>query len=156
MKWHPLSGNDWTRAVGVGIAVSVLTAAFMAATMKAGVSPLPKALGLAFAEAVLRRPLPLPIGLLFHTAWVTALSVAYVGLFRKELSFVRALCLAAGLWILVLVLFFPIVGWGFFGLAVSPKLIVGSAVPHLLFAVLLWGLCRWAFKEAQPAMSRSG
>jgi hypothetical protein len=154
MKWHPLSGSDWRRAIGVGIAVSVLTVAFMAATMKAAISPLPKPLGLAFAETLLRRPLPLPVGLLFHTAWVTAFAVAYVGFFRDELTFARALGLAIGLWILVLIVFFPIVGWGFFGLAISPKLIVGSAVPHLLFAVLLWGFCRWAFKETQPAAGR--
>lgn len=155
MKWHSLSGNDWARAIGIGVVVSVLTAAFMAATMRVGVSPLPKALGLAFAETILRRHLPPPIGLLFHTAWVTVFSVVYVGLFRDELTFGRALCLAAGLWILVLALFFPIVGWGFFGLAVSPKLIVGSAVPHLLFALFLWGLCRLAFKETRLPVSRS-
>jgi hypothetical protein len=155
MKWHSLGGNDLARAIGVDVAVSVLTAAFMAATMRVGVSPLPKPLGLAFAKAILRRHVPLPIGLLFHTIWVTAFSVAYVGLFRDELTFGRALCLAAGLWILVLALFFPIVGWGFFGLAVSPKLIVGSAVPHLLFASFLWGLCRLVFKETRLPVSRS-
>lgn len=155
MKWHPLSGNDWTRTIGVGIAVSVLTAVFVAATMKAGISPLPKPLGLAFAETILGRPLPLPIGLVFHAVWVTAFSVIYVGLFRDALTFWHALWLAIGLWILVLVVFFPIVGWGFFGLAVSPKLIVGSAVPHLLFAFFLWGLCRWLFKDTQPMLSRS-
>jgi hypothetical protein len=53
--------------------------------------------------------------------------------------------LAIALWVLVLVFFFPVVGWGFFGVAVTPKLIVGAAVPHLLFAIFLWGLCRWAF-----------
>ncbi len=90
MKWRPLSGNELARSIGIGIAVSVLTAAFMAATMRAGVSPLPKALGLAFAETVLGRPLPLPVGVLFHTAWVTAFSVIYVGLFREELTFVCA------------------------------------------------------------------
>jgi hypothetical protein len=42
--------------------------------------------------------------------------------------------------------FFPVVGWGFLGLAVGPKLIVASLVPHLLFAIVLWGLCRFAFK----------
>jgi len=34
--------------------------------------------------------------------------------------------------------FFPILGWGFFGLAISPKLIVASLVPHALFAVIVW------------------
>jgi hypothetical protein len=145
MKWHALTKQDYMRAIGVGIGVSILTGAFMAATMRAGISPLPKALGLAFAETLLRRPLPLPVGLLFHTVWVTAFSVIYVGLFRDALTIGRALWLGLLLWIFVLVFFFPVVGWGFLGLAVSPKLIIGSALPHLLFSILLWGGCWWAF-----------
>lgn len=146
MRWHPLSRQDWARAIGVGIGVTVLTAAVMVTALKSGISPLPKPLGLAFAETVLGRTLPLPVGLLFHAAWVIAFSVIYVGLFRDALTFLRALGLAAVLWFLVLVIFFPLVGWGFFGLAVTPKLIVASAVPHLLFAIFLWGLCKLAFR----------
>ena len=145
MTWHALDGRDWAKATAVGVAVSALTAAVMVAGLKSGVSPLPKPLGLAFAETVLRRPLPLPVGLLFHTVWTTAFSLLYVVLFRDALTFLRALWLAVALWLLVLVVFFPLVGWGWFGFAVSPKLVVGAAVPHLLFAVLLWGLCRWVF-----------
>ena len=40
---------------------------------------------------------------------------------------------------------FPIVGWGFLGLGISPKLIPAALVPHLLFAAFLWGLCRVFF-----------
>jgi len=136
------------RAIGVGIGVAVLTAAVMVTALKSGVSPLPKPLGLAFAETVLGRTLPLPVGLLFHTVWVTAFSVIYVGLFRDALTFLRALELGLALWVVVLVFFFPIVGWGFLGLAVTPKLIVAAAVPHLLFAVFLWALCQWAFRAS--------
>ena len=146
MKMRTLDRQDWIRAVAVGIGVSVLTAAFMVATSKAGISPLPKALGLAFAETVLGRPLPLPVGLLFHTVWVTAFSLLYVVLFRDALTLMRALALGIVLWLFVLVFFFPVVGWGFFGLVVGPKMIVGAAIPHLLFAFFLWGLCRWAFR----------
>lgn len=156
MKWHSLSLQDWVRAVGVGIGVAVLTAAAMVTALKSGVSPLPKPLGLAFAETVLGRPLPLPVGLLFHTVWVTAFSVIYVGLFRDALTFLRALGLGAALWILVLVFFFPVVGWGFLGLAVTPKLIVASAVPHLLFAVFLWGLCKLVFHAGPASRSIAG
>jgi hypothetical protein len=153
MQWHTLDGRDYAKAIGVGIGVSILTAAFMAAGLKSGVSPLPKALGLAFAETILRRPLPLPVGLLFHTVWVTAFCVLYVGLFRDALTLTRALLLAAALWLSVLVVFFPAVGWSLFGLGVGPKLIVGAAIPHLLFAIFLWGLCRWAFGGEKPALS---
>ena len=61
--------------------------------------------------------------------------------------------LAAALWFLTLVFFFPLVGWGFFGLAVTPKLIVAAAAAHLLFAVFLWGLSRLAFARTT---SRAG
>jgi hypothetical protein len=145
MRWHSLDRRDWVKAIAVGIGVSILTAAFMFAGLKAGISPLPKSLGLAFAETILGKELPLPVGLLFHSVWVTAFSALYVLLFRAALTFTRALWLAAALWLLVLVFFFPVVGWGFLGLAINPKLIVGAAIPHLLFAVFLWGLCRWAF-----------
>ena len=50
---------------------------------------------------------------------------------------------------------FPIAGWGFLGLAISPKLIVGAFVPHLLFGLFLWGLCRLAFKDREPVGSRA-
>ncbi len=146
MQWHSLRDTrDWGKAIAVGIAVSILTAAIMAFGQRTGVSSLPKPLGLAFAETLLRRPLPLPVGLLFHTVWTTAFSVLYVMLFRDALTFMRAFWLAFGLWILVLIFFFPFVGWGFLGLKVNAKLAVGTAVPHILFALFLWGLCRWAF-----------
>jgi hypothetical protein len=132
VKVHTLDRHDWVKAIGVGIGVSGLTAAFMIAMVKVGVSPLPKSLGLAFAETALGRTLPLPVGLLFHAVWVTSFSVLYVVLFRDALTFMRALAFGIALWLSVLVFFFPVVGWGFFGLAVSPKLIVGAAMPHLI------------------------
>jgi len=153
MKALRLDGRDWAKAVGVGIGVSVFTAAFMVATIKAGLSPLPKSLGLAFAETVVGRDLPLPVGLLFHIVWTTAFSVLYVVMFRDALTFMRALGLGIVLWLFVLVFFFPVVGWGFLGLGVSPKMIVGAAIPHLLFAIFLWGLCQWAFRGSGLAYS---
>lgn len=92
--------------------------------------------------------LPMPVGLLFHILYVTFWSWAYVVLFRDRLTFSNALVLAAVLWAIVLVAIFPFVGWGFLGLGISPKLIIASAVPHLLFAIFLWGLCRIGFRRA--------
>ena len=131
---------SWPRAIGIGIAVSVLTAIVMVALLKAGVSPFPKPPSLAFAETLLGRPMP--IGLLFHTVYVTFWSVVFVRYFpRKTLP--TALGLAAVLWVVILVVFFPVVGWGLAGLAIGPQLIPASALPHLLFGLLLWGLDRY-------------
>lgn len=146
MAIHKLPTGEWWKALGVGIANGLLLSAVMVPAFKFGISPLPKPVGLAFAETVLARPLPLPVGLLFHLAYVTFWSIAFVVLFRHSLTLRNALLLALVLWIGILVVFFPIVGWGVFGLGIGPKLVVASFVPHLLFGLFLWGLCRFAFK----------
>ena len=145
---HRLNRGEWGKAIGVGIATAAILAALNVVALKSHVSPMPKPLGLAFADTVIGKELPLPVGLLFHLAWVTSFSVLYVFLWRNALTMGNAILLAAALWLLVLVFFFPVVGWGFFGLAVSPKLIVPATVSHLLFAVILWGLCRIAFARS--------
>jgi len=153
MEIHKLSPGEWGKTVAVGIGVAVLTAVIMVSALKSGISPLPKPLGLAFAETVLQRPLPLPVGLLFHIVYVTFWSAAFVAVFRNSLSLRNALFLGAVLWGLVLVVFYPVVGWGFLGLAVSPKLVVASLVPHVLFSIFLWGLCRIAFAPRRSVAS---
>lgn len=147
MRFHQLSARDWGKTLVIGLAAAAVTAMIMQGLARAGISPMPKPLGLAFAQRLLG-DVPLPVGLLFHTVWTMTFVALYVVMFGDRLSFGRAVALAVGLWVLVLVVFFPVVGWGFFGLAVTPKLIVAAGGVHLLFAVLLWGGCRIAFGAA--------
>ena len=145
-----LSTHSWLRAIGIGLTISILTALMMITLQKTGVSPLPKPLGLAFAEKLFNRSLPLPVGLLFHTAYVTFWSVIFLRFFpRRNIKF--ALLLAGILWLGVLLVFFPIVGWGLAGTNISPKLIPASFMPHLLFGLLLWVLDKYA-RRNHPAV----
>jgi len=137
------------RAIGIGLAISVLTALVMVTLFKSGVSPLPKPLGLVFAETMLGRSLPMPIGLLFHTAYVTLWSVVFVRFIPRR-NIISALSLAGVLWLGVLLVFFPIVGWGVLGLNISPKLIPASLIPHLLFGLLLWAQDKYANRNRAP------
>lgn len=147
MKLHRLTAKEVAKALGIGIVTALLLSAVMLPAFKFGLAPMPKQPSLAFAEVVLGRPLPLPVGLLFHVAYLTFWSLIYVLLFRDDMTLLNASWLALGLWAVILVVFFPIIGWGFLGLAVSPKLIPASLVPHALFAVVLWALCRLGFKK---------
>ncbi|GGX82673.1 hypothetical protein GCM10007160_07630 [Litchfieldella qijiaojingensis] len=144
------NGRSLPRAVGIGIAVSLITALIMVSLLKAGISPFPKPPSLAFAETLLGRPLPMPVGLLFHTVYVTFWSVIFVRYFPRR-NLLTALALALVLWLVILVVFFPIVGWGLAGLAIGPQLIPASALPHLLFGILLWGLDRYLPGKASHA-----
>ncbi len=156
MQIHSLTPKEALKAVGIGIVTALLLSAVMVPAFKFGISPMPKPPSLAFAETLFGRDLPIPVGLLFHVAYVTFWAVAYVMVFRNRLTFVNALWLGLGLWVVILVVFFPIVGWGFLGLAVSPKLIPASLVPHVLFAVFLWGLCRAGFKKKTQSEEDAG
>lgn len=155
MRPYGLSAREWFGALGIGIANALLLSAVMVPAVKAGISPLPRPLGLAFAETVLGRPLPLPVGLLFHLAYVTFWSVVFVVAFRHRASLRNALLLGLALWVVVLVVFFPLVGWGFLGLGVGLPLLPASLVPHILFAVFLWGLVRLAFRTAPAPDGRT-
>ena len=110
MTIQNLTRGDWLKAAGVGSGTAILLSAVMVPALKLGISPLPKPLGLAFAETILGDPLPLPVGLLFHVAYVTVWSLAFVVLFRNTLSLRNALALGLVLWIGVLLVFFPVVG----------------------------------------------
>ncbi len=156
MQIHRLSQKDALKALGIGVLTAVLLSVIMVPAFKLGIAPLPKPPSLALAQLLFGANTPLPVGLLFHVAYVTFWSVVYVSVFRDRLTFLHALWLGLALWVVILVFFFPLLGWGFFGLAISPKLIPASLVPHLLFAVFLWGLCRWGFKvTAAPDESKT-
>ncbi len=146
MKIQWLTPKETLKALGIGVLTAVLLSAVMVPTFKFGIAPMPKPPSLAFAQVLLGPNVPLAVGLLFHIVYVTFWGLIYVALFRHRLTFLNALWLGLALWVVILVVFFPIIGWGFFGLGISPKLIPASLVPHVLFAVFLWGLCRLSFK----------
>ncbi len=147
MQIHRLSRNEALKAFGIGVVNALLLSAIMVPAFKFGIAPMPKPPSLAFAQLLLGPNVPLPAGLLFHVAYVTFWSAAYVVFFWDRLTIGNALLLGLGLWVVILVVFFPLFGWGFLGLEISPKLIPASLAPHLLFAVFLWGLCRLGFKK---------
>jgi hypothetical protein len=146
MKIQWLTPKETLKALGIGVLTAVLLSAVMVPAFKFGIAPMPKPPSLAFAQLLLGPNVPLPVGLLFHVAYVTFWALVYVVVFRDHLTFLNALWLGLALWGVILVVFFPIIGWGFLGLGISPKLIPASLVPHVLFAVFLWGLCRLSFK----------
>lgn len=143
--------RSWLGAIGIGFGVSILIALIMVLLLRVGLSPFPKPPSLAFAETLLGRSLPLPVGLLFHTAYVTFWSVVFIRFFRKR-TFMTAMALAGALWVVILAVFFPVVGWGFAGLHVSPRLIPASLVPHVLFGVFLWALEVYLPRKSAPGL----
>lgn len=143
MALYKLSTGQWGKALGLGLLNGIALAIIMVIALKTGVSPLPKPLALAFVDTLTGQHLPLPVGLVFHLAYVTLWTMVYAAWAFPRFGFGKAITLGLALWAFLLVVFLPIVGWGFLGLAVGPKLIVVFLINHLLFALFAWGLCRW-------------
>jgi len=133
------------RGVALGLANSVLISLVMVPLFLSGVPPMPQPPSLAFAQVVLGAGVPMAVGQLFHLAYGTFWSAVWVALDYPRLRPSSAAVLAAVLWLIALLVFFPINGWGFLGLEVSAKVFVAALGPHILFAVFLWGLGKLFF-----------
>lgn len=151
----PMTQREWGKAIAVGLINGVLLAVIMITLKKSGLSPMPAPLGLAFADTLLGRHLPLPIGLAVHLVYVTFWSMVFVILFQPRLTFAKAAILSAGLWIFALMVFVPIAGWGLFGVKVGPQIILGLFITHALFCTFLWGLCRVFFPQTGSSQGGS-
>ena len=141
----------WGRGVVLGVINALLLSAIMVPAFQAGLPPMPQPPSLAFAETLVGGSVPLFVGILLHVAYVAFWSLVYVVVAHPRLTLVRALVLGLILWVVILLVFFPIVGWGWAGLAVSPKVPVASLLPHLLFALFLWGLAKVFFRPRRGA-----
>lgn len=147
-----LGPDAWTRALVLGIVVSGLLSLISITALQTGLTPLPGPVALVFAKTIFGADnLPLVVGLLIHTAWVTLWTVAFVALFQSRLTFLKALGLGLALWVLVLVVFFPVIGWGLLGLNHGPALILASLAPHVLFAVFVWAGCKVLFPAGEAS-----
>ncbi|WP_204353747.1 hypothetical protein [Salinisphaera orenii] len=152
MTMRELTAAQWGKAAGLGLLNGIALAIIMVAALKSGVSPLPKPLALAFVDTLTGQKMPLPLGLVFHLAYVTFWTMVYVAWAYPRFGVGKALALGLALWLFLLVVFLPVVGWGFLGLAVGPKLILVFLINHLLFAGFAWALCRgWGFRRAAGA-----
>ena len=70
IKVHAPSTTEIWKALGLSVVTALLLSALMVPAFKLGIAPMPQIPSMAFAETVLR--------LLFHVAYVTFWSVAYV------------------------------------------------------------------------------
>ncbi len=137
--------KDFGKALGVGAIVAVVTGAVTAPLFKSGMAPMPQAPSQAFAETLLG-PVSDPVGFVFHLLYVTAVTtliLAFTGPRPSKRAIAGA---SAALWMIAVVVFFPLVGWGLFGSAVTPKIAVAALGPHVLFGVVLWAGARLVFR----------
>lgn len=131
---------------GYGVVATIAMSVLMLLAVVSGLSPMPQPVPKAVVAQLVGGGLPKPLLM----ALAVGLHLGYGGLFGAILARIvrpvtigRGLALGGGLWLLMQVTFLPFLGWGLFGIAITPKIAVATLGLHLVYGgVLGWALDR--------------
>lgn len=159
----------WIKAAAVGALGSlVMFLIIMFGIHGAGIAPFNIPPSAAFLEKLGLNVGPLP--LLVHFGYGATWSLVLVSLYGRDATIRTGLGLATGLWLFMMVVYSPIIGWGFFGfggmghnldpsnllhLGSPVKYVVSTLVLHLIYGSIIgWLNPTWitsASREDVPA-----
>ena len=134
------------RGFGWGVAATIAMSIPMIIGMATGVAPMPEPIPKALVALIFGGGLPAPLLM----ALSAGSHLGYGGVFGAllarlypEAGLWGGLGLGAFLWLVMQVAVLPLLGWGLFGLSITPKIAVATLVLHLIYgATLGWGLGR--------------
>jgi hypothetical protein len=132
------AGRFWT-GFGWGVVATIGMSVLMLLGRATGLTPMPKPVPVALVARILGggpKPLLMTLGALSHLAyggfWGGVLASA-----TRRIDLAKGLGLGIALWLLMQLVALPFLGWGAFGLALTPKIAVATLVLHLVYGGLL-------------------
>lgn len=143
------------RGFGWGLLATLAMTAVMLAGLLSGVSPIPRPIPIALAAWVLGA-VPQPVlavtGMVAHFGYGGVAGAVFAAVLGRRTGLLTGLGFGVLLWLGMGLIFLPLLGWGLFGTAVTPRVALATLVLHLIYgAVLGWGSARGQRAGAQPA-----
>lgn len=147
--------SRYVKAASVGIGGSLVMFILMIIGIKVtGVAPFKIPPSAAFLEKLDMHAGPLP--LIVHFGYGAFWSMVFYALFRENMRLYWGIVLALGLWLFMMVVYSPVIGWGFFGfggadyakdatlyLEPGPKYLIATLVLHLIYGSILGVFNPW-------------
>ena len=138
--------NTIKQGVIWGLLATVVMSIFMVTATLTGLSPMPAPIPMALVKKVLG-PMPKPVliflGIIAHLGYGGVAGGILGQLFKERINLGIGLGWGVFLWLLMQVIFLPILGWGLFGSAITPKVAVATLILHLIYGITIgWGLQR--------------
>ncbi len=128
------SGFGWGVIATVGMSIPMIIGT------ASGVAPMPEPIPKAIVTTVLGKELPISL-IIFLAA---GSHLAYGGIWAALLIQVtdrvtiwKGLGLGVFLWLLMQVVVLPLIGWGLFGAAITPKIAAATLILHLIYGALV-------------------
>lgn len=134
----------WLKAGLIGALGSLLMFILIQLGIGSDIAPFDVAPSAAFLEAIGFNVGPLP--LIVHFGQGIFWSIVLVAVFGRGVDLVKGLGLAVILWLVMMVVYSPMIGWGFFGFGASEtvaslgspiKYVVATLVLHLVYGATI-------------------
>lgn len=133
----------WTKAAVIGLVAGLVTLVGAALALQSPMAPI----NLPVAQALLLATVgeqSFPLAALLHLAYATLGSVIVVAIFGDRTTPAKGIGLALGFWLISMLVYSPIIGWGVFGMGgpnheLSPDapLHIHTAGSYILLTFLL-------------------
>lgn len=142
-----------------GIVATLAMSLLMIAGVGSGLAPMPRPIPEALVSLVIGgapKPVRMVAAVVAHLLYGGVFGALFAG-FVHPVSVGKSLGFGVLLWIGMGIVFLPLLGWGAFGTAVTPKIAVATLVLHSVYAgVLGWTLGRANGRLQQSQSSVSG
>jgi hypothetical protein len=157
-----MKGNQIIKAGVVGLIASLVMFVLMQIGLQTGMAPFQVPPSAAF---LIKFGIPhMPLALIGHFLYGAFWSIILVALYKEGTSIGKGIGIALVLWLIMMLLISPIIGWGVFGmgerpdqelyqegaklfLEQGPKYIVVTLVLHLIYGLVIgWLNPKWALK----------
>ena len=129
----------------------------MVAGVALGMSPMPSPIPVALARwafGALPMPVLVGVGMLAHFLYGGLAGTIFALLVKNRVNLWLGFAWGLFLWLGMQLIFRPLLRWGAFGSAVTPKIAVATLLLHLVYGgVLGWGLSWYAHKQRLASMN---
>ena len=128
------SGFGWGVVATVGMSIPMIIGT------ASGVAPMPEPIPKAIVTTILGKGLPMPLimvlaagsHLVYGGIWAALLIQV-----TDRVTIWKGLGLGIFLWLLMQVVVLPLIGWGLFGAAITPKIAAATLILHLIYGALV-------------------
>lgn len=129
-----------------GLLGTLFMSIIMLVGMSTGISPLPEPIPLALAKGLLGRaaqPILMLFAVITHFGYGAFWGAVLFNWVETDGTIWHGLGWGVMLWLIMELIVLPLLGWGIFGSAITPKIAVATLVLHLIYGGTLgWGLNR--------------
>jgi hypothetical protein len=151
-------GARFRTGFGWGIVATIAMSVVMLAGTVSGRSPMPKPIPVALVATIFGAGLPKPALVLLGAAAHLLYGGTFAGvlaLVARPITIWKGIGLAVVLWLVMQLVWLPVLGWGVFGIGITPAIAVATLMLHLIYGVTAgWLIDRRASAPLSPAAGR--